>query len=124
MPTRLEADTMTDDTETRPKRDPIQYRHPTTVTAILGYTAEANDDNRKPTWDEIVDHATTAGIEWRTAENIIYDLCAFGALYRHGAVRGRGENRQDTRAVSITTLGRHWLAGTNPPPLHPPEETP
>lgn len=108
----------TEDDVERPRRDPITYRHPTTVAAILGYITEANDEGRKPTWDEMVDHVTTEVVAWRTAENILYDLAAFGAIVKHGAVRGRGVHRVDSRALSITTLGRHWLAGTQPPPLH------
>lgn len=99
-------------------RDPLQYRSPALVIAILGIIY----DNPEPTpWFEIVDLCTSPRHPARTVENTLYDLVAYGAAHRVGQP---GTSRKpDTRALKPTVLGRHWLDHTNPPPP-PGEQTP
>lgn len=102
-----------DDDTPRPKRDPITYRNPATVIAILGHLAETDE---KMTWDQALETFTTDTLNWKTVENILYDLARFGAIARVGHPP-KTRAGADTRAIFITTLGRHWLEGTTATPL-------
>lgn len=82
----------------------LRFRNPTLVVAILGYVFDA--DEPIP-WDELLETFAVAGRSWKTVENVLYELVAFGALHRIGKVK-RG---QDDRAVKPTPLGRAWLEG-------------
>lgn len=97
-------------------RDPIRYRDPDLVHAILDavYTGNDPDDKPEPTpWTDLVDAFTSATHEWKTVDNTLRDLVAIGAIHRIGKPSTRG--RPDTRALLPTILGRAWLAGE----LHP-----
>lgn len=83
-------------------RDPLRFRNPTIVVAVLGYVYDAEEP---VPWEELVATFASAEHQWKTVENVIYELVAFGALHRTGAVR-RG---QDDRALRPTLLGRSWL---------------
>lgn len=102
-------------------RDPLRRRDPELVRALLDAVYEqADDDKPDPIpWGELVDAFTSDAHQWRTVENVLYELVAVGALHRVGKASTRG--RPDTRALLPTLLGRAWLAGE----LHPiPERTP
>lgn len=105
-----------DDPDERPKHDPITYRNPDVVAAILNFLIECADIDHKPSWTEMIDTFTTEHVAHKTVENTLYDLARFGAIQRVGHPP-KHRNGKDTRAVCITTLGQHWLEDTTPPPL-------
>lgn len=92
---------MTDDLEL--EKPALAFRNPTLVVAIVGYVADAD---RPVPWNEILETYREAAA-WKTLENVLYELLAFGALHRIGKPGTRG--RPDTRALKITRLGRAWL---------------
>jgi hypothetical protein len=75
--------------------------------AIVRFVADADHIGRQ--WPRVVDHFTDDDHEWRTVEKAIYDLLAFGAIYRTGQPSTRG--KPDRRVLTLTTLGRAWLDG-------------
>lgn len=81
----------------------VYARSPELIAAILGYLADA--DQAAP-WNEVLDTFTGGDreIPWKTLENVLYELIAFGAVHRIGKA-----GRTDTRALKITPLGRAWL---------------
>lgn len=83
---------------------PLRRRNPDLIHHLLGYVYEA--DEPVP-WLDIVDHYSNDRHPWKTVENTIYDLVAFGALHRIGKP-GAGRT-PDTRALKPTALGRAWL---------------
>lgn len=92
--------------------EPLRFRNPTVVVAVLGYVYDA--DAPVP-WEELVDTFTSAAHAWKTVENVVYELVAFGALHRIGAPPKRsygGKTGPDTRALKATALGRAWLDRT------------
>lgn len=84
--------------------NPLRFRSPELVVGILGYVYEA--DEPIP-WEELVAVFSSENRPWKTVENTIYDLVAFGALHRIGKPSDR--RRGDTRALKATPLGRSWL---------------
>lgn len=83
---------------------PISHRTPELVLALLGHVYEA--DNPVP-WIDLVGQYSSDRWPWKTVENYLYDLVAFGALHRVGKP---GHTRTpDTRALRPTPLGRAWL---------------
>lgn len=82
----------------------LYARSPQLVAAILGYLADT--DTATP-WNETLDTFTGADHPWKTIENILYELIAFGAVHRVGRA-----GRQDTRALKLTPLGQAWLDRT------------
>lgn len=91
----------------------LRLRDPDLVLAMLGYLVDYEDDPDVETslpWRALVDTFTTADREWKTVENTLYDLAAFGAIHRIGQAGTR--TRSDTRAVRSTPLGRAWLEQT------------
>lgn len=103
--------------------EPLRFRNPTIVVAVLGYVYDA--DEPVP-WEELVDTFTSSAHAWKTVENVVYELVAFGALHRIGAPPKKsygGKTGPDTRALKPTTLGRAWLERELVPlPGHTPEE--
>lgn len=89
----------------------LRFRNPTLVVAILGYVYDAEEPIP---WEELLGTFAVAGRSWKTVENVLYELVAFGALHRIGKPAIRGG--PDTRAVKPTVLGRAWLDG-DPVPL-------
>lgn len=84
-------------------RRAIDYRPTELVAAILGHIYDT--DHPVP-WLELVDHHTNDRWPWKTVENVIYDLIAFGAIHKIGkATKGK----PDERALKPTQLGRAWL---------------
>jgi hypothetical protein len=88
-------------------RHPLRRRNPELVVALLGYIYDHDDP---VPWLDTVDRFTNDGRPWKTVENTIYDLIAFGALHRVGKPGQRGT--PDTRALRPTPLGRAWLERT------------
>lgn len=84
--------------------EPLRFRNPTLIIAVLGYVYDLDDP---VPWTELVDVFTADARPWKTVENTIYDLVAFGALHRIGKPATRGA--PDTRALKATGLGRAWL---------------
>lgn len=82
----------------------LRFRNPTLVVAILGYIYDAGEPVG---WNELVETFASDDRPWKTIENTLYDLLAFGALHRIGQPGAR--RRADTRALKATTLGRAWL---------------
>lgn len=80
----------------------LYFRNPRLCTAILGYLYDTDTDEALP-WDELVERFTTERRSWKTVENRLYDLIAFGAIHRIG---GNRIHRQ--RGVKLTPLGRAW----------------
>lgn len=92
-------------------REPLHYRNPTLVAAILGMIYDADEPVG---WLEIID-ALSPPHEPKTVTGTLYDLIAYGAIHRIGQP---GTTRKpDTRALKPTPLGRHWLEQIPPPPL-------
>lgn len=90
-------------------KEPLRFRNPTLVVAVLGYVYDA--DEPVP-WEELIDTFTTSAHAWKTVENVVYELVAFGALHRIGAPPKKsygGRIGPDTRALKPTILGRAWL---------------
>lgn len=83
-------------------KDPLTYRRPELVSALLGYVYE-HDGAR---WPELVD-VFSGSAPARTIEAVIYDLVAIGALHRVGKPGDR--HRPDSRALRPTLLGAAWL---------------
>lgn len=83
-------------------REPLRFRNATIVVAVLGYVYDA--DGPVP-WEELVDAFASAEQTWKTVENVVYELVAFGALHRTGAVK----RAVDGRELRPTPLGRAWL---------------
>lgn len=83
-------------------RHPVYRRRRSLVVGIVGFLA---DQEAPIPWDELLAVFRTEDLSWRTIENTIRDLEAFGALHRVGkVVKGK-----DTRALLATPLGRAWL---------------
>lgn len=83
-------------------KNPLTYRRPELVSAILGYVYENNGAR----WPELVDVFSTVAPP-RTVEAVVYDLVAIGALHRVG--RPGDRTRPDSRALRPTLLGAAWL---------------
>lgn len=83
-------------------RDPLAFRNPTIVVAVLGYVYDA--EGPVP-WEELVDAFASSSHTWKTVENVVYELVAFGALHRTGNVK----RALDARELRPTPLGRAWL---------------
>lgn len=83
---------------------PLRHRSPELIIALLGHVYEA--DGPVP-WLVLVDAYSSDRWPWKTVENTIYDLVAFGALHKVGKA-GAGRT-PDTRALRPTALGRGWL---------------
>jgi hypothetical protein len=90
-------------TNTDPRLIPLARRNPRLIIIILGHLYEA--DEPFP-WDEFVGFLTSDEHPWKTVENTIYDLIAFGAIHKIGSYRAKGKT--DTRALKLTPLGRAW----------------
>lgn len=89
------------------QRHPLYRRSAELVTAILGHVLDAEEP---VPWLELVPTFTSDRHEWKTVENVLYDLVAFGALHK---VSKPGAGRiPDTRALRPTPLGRAWLERT------------
>lgn len=86
------------------RRPALDYRPPDLVLAILGHVYEAHDPVE---WLELIATYSTDRHPWRTVENVVYDLIAYGALHRVG--KAGNSRTPDTRAVKPTALGRAWL---------------
>lgn len=83
---------------------PLARRSPELILAVLGHVYEADDP---VPWLDLVGQFSSDRWPWKTVENTLYDLVAFGALHRIGKP---GHTRQpDTRALRPTRLGRAWL---------------
>lgn len=83
---------------------PIARRAPELVLAVLGHVYEAEEP---VPWLDLVGEYSSDRWPWKTVENTLYDLVAFGALHRVGKP---GHTRlPDTRALRPTGLGRAWL---------------
>lgn len=85
-------------------RNPLRYRRPETVAGILGLIYDADGPVR---WLEVLDTFADTEKEWKTVENTLYDLVAFGALHRIG--KPAAGKAPDSRALKPTPLGRAWL---------------
>lgn len=100
-------------------RNPLRYRSPTLVAAILDHVQELGSVR----WAELVETHSDAGHAWRTVEATLYDLITFGALHRIG--QPSTSRRPDTRELRLTTLGRAWLdQRTEPLPGAPHDDEP
>lgn len=87
---------------------PIYRRRRALVIGLVGFLAEQDDP---VPWDDVLVTFTTGKLSWKTLENVIRELEAFGAIHRIGkVVKGR-----DTRALLATPLGRAWLEGDTMP---------
>lgn len=82
--------------------EPLRFRSPALVAAVLGLVY---DSDEPVPWNEAVEKLTADGRPWKTVENTIYELVAFGAIHRIG----KADRRGDTRALKPTPLGRAWL---------------
>lgn len=89
---------------TADERRPLAYRPPELVAALLGHVYEADDP---VPWIDLVSRYSGDRWPWKTVENTLYDLIAFGALHRIG--RPGAGRTPDTRALRPTPLGRAWL---------------
>ncbi len=85
-------------------KDPIRYRDPELVVALIGYVYDA--DSPVP-WIELLDVFRRDDRSFRTLEGTIYDLVAHGAFHRIG--KPGTKRAPDTRALKPTPLGRAWL---------------
>ena len=99
-------------------KDPLGYRRPELVLALLGYVY----DHEGARWPELLDvfagHAPP-----RTIEAVIYDLVSIGALHRIGKPGDRW--RTDSRELRPTLLGAAWLEQRlHPLPGHHDEQEP
>lgn len=99
-------------------RHPLDRRSPELIAAILGLVYEADDPIP---WLELLGQLSTTATPWKTVENTIYDLVAFGALHKIG--RPGHTRTPDTRALKPTPLGRAWLDRTLLDLFTPPTET-
>ena len=90
----------------------LRLRSPELVLAMMGILVDHEDDpdTEGPIpWNALASLFGDA-FPWKTIENTIYDLVAFGAIHRIGQAGTR--NRADTRALRSTPLGRAWLEQT------------
>lgn len=88
---------------------PVRFRPAELVYGILDYIRDVElADQPAPEWNEIVEHFTSAAIEWKTVENTMFDLIQFGALHRIGKPPA-GRRIRDSRALKTTDLGRAWI---------------
>lgn len=103
-------------TDEHTRRDPITYRDQAAIRSLLEFLVECQDEDAdKATFTEVLETLASEGHNPDTLENMVYELQAFGAIRRTGRyLPGKGK---DSRRLSITTLGRHWLNGTTPEPL-------
>jgi len=86
------------------RRSPLFRRSPELVSALLGHVYESEE---AVPWLDLVGEFSSDRWPWKTVENTLYDLVAFGALHRVGKP---GHARlPDTRALKPTALGRAWL---------------
>lgn len=99
--------------------DPLRFRAPELLTAILDTIYEDEDADPVP-WTDLVHNLTSTTHQARTIEATLYDLIAAGAIHRIGKAPTRRQD--DTRALKQTTLGAAWYLGTDLPP-HPTERT-
>jgi hypothetical protein len=90
-------------------RNPLRHRDPDLVLAILDAVYEHVDQDKPDPipWTDLVDAFTSDAHNWRTVENVLYELAALGAIHRVGKPGARG--KPDTRAFLPTLLGRAWL---------------
>lgn len=90
--------------------EPIYRREASFVLAVL----EVLDQALGPVdWLEVVDRFTRDGRPWKTVENVLYELDAFGAIHKVGASNRPGNTHR--KAVKITPLGSAWLKGVSLP---------
>lgn len=82
----------------------MKWRNVGLTNALIGYVFDAEEP---VPWNELLETFTTEERSWKTVENRIYDLVAFGAFHRIGKPAER--RRPDTRALKATVLGRAWL---------------
>jgi len=85
-------------------RAAYRYRSPHLVLAIL--TAVYDSPTPYP-YLELVDDLRVEGTSYKTVDNTIAELVAFGALHKVGKPGDR--NRPETRALQPTNLGKAWL---------------
>lgn len=85
-------------------RSPLYRRSPELVSALLGHVYETEDP---VPWLDLVGQYSSDRWPWKTVENTLYDLVAFGAFHRVG--KPGHARTPDTRAVKPTPLGRAWL---------------
>ena len=85
-------------------RSPLYRRSPELVSALLGHVYETEDP---VPWLDLVGQYSSDRWPWKTVENTLYDLVAFGALHRVG--KPGHARTPDTRALKPTALGRAWL---------------
>lgn len=95
---------------------PWQWRSKRLVLGIINYIAEQDTDTTraKVLWVEVVDAFTDEDHRYDTVEKVLYELAVFGVIQRIGKPAA-GRRNVDTRALSITTLGRAWLEGDTIP---------
>lgn len=86
---------------------PLRYRSPELIGSILGQIYDAGEP---VPWLRLVDTLTDGPWPWKTVENVIYDLIAFGAVHVVG--RAGDTRTPDRRALKPTALGRAWLDRT------------
>jgi hypothetical protein len=91
----------------------LHYRPRNLLIAVVDIIYE----NPEPTpWLPLIEYfVTTREIKFKTVENTLHDLMAFGAIQRIGHYGGP---QDDTRAVRATDLGRAWMAGEVLPTPH------
>lgn len=86
---------------------PLRFRSPELVVEILGLVYDRAEEEPPIGWIELVVGLSDSN-QWKTVENTIYELVAFGALHRIGRP-AQGRRGIDTRALKPTALGRAWL---------------
>lgn len=89
-----------------PERPPIYRREAGLVMEVLEFldAAEVPID-----WLELLDRFG-GDRNYKTVENVFYDLIAFGAVQKLG-----GHGHRHRKALRITELGSCWLKGVSPP---------
>ena len=91
-------------------RHPVYRRSRGLIIGIVAYLDAA--ENPVP-WDDLLRTFSSEDRSWKTLENTIRDLEAFGAIHRIGKPADR--RRPDSRALVATPLGRAWLDQEVPP---------
>lgn len=84
-----------------PRLIPLARRNPRLMCILL---ADLEDAAGPIPWNDLVETHSSDAHPWKTVENTIYDLIAFGAVHKIGGYKGRA----DTRALKLTPLGRAW----------------
>lgn len=86
-------------------RDPFKVRSVELLGALLVAVYES-PEGALP-WLQLVDLCADRW-PWKTVENAIYDLVAYGALHKVGKPAGRS-SRPEGRVLRGTVLGAAWL---------------